>query len=357
MQSIAQIVHSNEVITLRNPNGFGSVVKMSGNRRKPFGVRITVGRKDNGQQIYKYIGYYETRTDAIIALSEFNKMPYDIDANNITLAEVYKRYINDGSQNISPASAKLNKTCFNHCVKLHKVVFKNLRKAHLQGVIDNLETPTAKSNVASFFRKLFKFALENDIVLKDYAQFIVTPSKNKKSDKVPFTRAEIDLLWNNVGNINAEIMLMLCYSGMRVMELLTLEKSQVNMQDNYIIGGFKSEAGTDRYIPIHPRIRFLFEKHYQNSSKWLIVNKQGDKPIRYDSFHAKRWSKLKKKLQFRDELTIHSTRHFFVSELHRLGADKIAVQKIIGHKGEDITEQTYTHIDKTKLHDVVAMIE
>ena len=342
---------------MRNPNGFGSVVKMSGNRRKPFGVRITVGRKDNGQQIYKYLGYYETRPDAIIALAEYNKMPYDIDANNITFAEVYNRYINDGSQNISPASAKLNRTCFNHCVKLHKTVFKNLRKVHLQGVIDNLETPTAKSNVASFFRKLFKFGLENDIVLKDYAQFIVTPSKNKKSDKVPFTREEVSKLWENVGNINAEIMLMLCYSGMRVMELLTLEKHQVNMQDNYIIGGFKSEAGTDRYIPIHPRIKFLFEKHYANSSKWLIVNKQGNKPIRYDSFHAKRWSKLKKKLQFRNELTIHSTRHFFVSELHRLGADKVAVQKIIGHKGEDITEQAYTHIDKSILHDVVAMIE
>lgn len=351
------VKYYNGVIILRNPNGFGSVVKMSGNRRKPFGVRITIGRKDNGNQIYKYIGYYETRTDAIIALAEFNKMPYDIDANNITFADVYNRYINDGSQNISSASAKLNRTCFNHCVKLHKMVFKNLRKVHLQGVIDNLETPTAKSNVASFFRKLFKFALENDIVLKDYAQFVSTPSKNKKSDKVPFTREEVSILWNNIGNINAEIMLMLCYSGMRVMELLTLEKDKINIDESYIITGSKSEAGKDRYIPIHPRIKFLFEKHFANSSKWLIVNKQGDKPIRYDSFHAKRWSKLKKKLQFRDELTIHSTRHFFVSELHRLKADKVAVQKIVGHKGDDVTEQAYTHIDKTILHNTVALIE
>ena len=346
------------MIILRNPNGFGSVVKMSGNRRKPFGVRITIGRTDEGKQIYKYIGYYETRTDAIIALSEFNKMPYDIDANNITFEEVYNRYINDSSQNISPASAKLNRTCFNHCVKLHKLVFKNLRKVHLQGVIDNLETPTAKSNVASFFRKLFKFALENDIVLKDYAQFISTPTKNKKSDKVPFTRDEVSKLWEHNGDKNAEIMLMLCYSGMRVMELLTLEKDKINIDENYIITGSKSEAGKDRYIPIHPRVKPLFVKHMQsNDSKWLIVNRYGIKPMRYDSFHAKRWSKLKKKLQFRDELTIHSTRHFFVSELHRLKADKVAVQKIVGHKGEDVTEQAYTHIDKTILHNTVALIE
>lgn len=342
---------------MRNPNGYGSVIKMGGNRRKPYGVRITTGRKDNGRQIYKYLGYYESHTDAIIALAEFNKMPYDIDANTITFAEIYERYIKDEAENISAPSAKLNKTCFNHCRPLHLAVFKNLRKAHLQGIINELETPTAKSNVASFFRKLFKYAIEHDVVHKNYAEFIVTPTKTRKTEKTPFTREEVNLLWDNVGDINAEILLMLCYSGMRINELLTLEKAQVNMEENYIITGSKSEAGKDRYIPIHPRIKPLIFKHIQNGTKWVIVNFFGDKPIRYDSFHAKRFSKLKKKLAFRDKLTPHSTRHFFVSELHRLGADKIAVQKIIGHKGQDVTEQSYTHIDKTDLHAVVSLIE
>lgn len=350
-------IFNSEVIFLRNPNGYGSVIKMSGKRRKPYGVRITVGRKDNGRQIYKYLGYYESQQAAIIALAEYNKTPYDIDANNITFAEVYQRYSKEENDNISSSLKKLNKTCFNHCKLLHLAIFKDLRKAHLKGVIDDLETPTAKSNVASFFRKLYKYAIENDITHKNYAEFITTPTKNKKTDSIPFLREEINLLWDNIGNINAEILIILAYSGMRIMELLTLEKSQINMEENYIITGSKSPAGKDRYIPIHPRIKPLIEKHYANSSKWLIVNKQGDKPIRYDSFHAKRWKKLKNKLQLRDGLTPHSTRHFFISELHRLGADKIAVQKIVGHKGDDITEQAYTHINKIDLHAVTALIE
>jgi len=342
---------------MRNPNGYGSVVKMSGERRKPYGVRITIGRRDDGRQIYKYIGYYADRTDAIIALAEFNKTPYNIDANNITFAEVYHRYINDESQEISASLEKLNKTCFNHCRELHKTVFKNLRKAHLQGVINNLETPTAKSNVASFYRKLYKFAMENDIVLKNYAEYVTAPAKNRKTDKTPFNRDEISLLWACNGDINAEILLILSYSGMRINELLTLKKEQINLEERYIITGSKSEAGKDRYIPIHSRIMPLILKHYENKTEWLIVNFFGDKPIRYDSFHAKRFKKLKKKLNFRQELTPHSTRHFFVSELHRLGADKIAVQKIVGHKGQDVTEETYTHIEKDILHKIVEMIE
>lgn len=330
---------------------------MSGNRRRPFAVRVTAGWTDDGKQIYKFLSYHSTKTEAMIALAEYNKAPYDLDINNITFADLYERYSNDGSIKNTPSLETRNKTCFNHSKPLHNMVFKNLRKAHFQGVVDDLETPTAKQNVASFFRKLNNYALENDIVHKDYAQFVVAPSKNQKSVKTPFIREEVNILWENVGNVNAEIMLMLCYTGMRIMELLTLQKSQINFDENYIITGSKTEAGKDRYIPIHPRIKPLLEKRCQNNTEWAIVNRHGAKPIRYNSFHTKRWSKLKKEIGFRDALTIHSTRHFFVSELHRLGADKIAVQKIVGHKGDDVTSDTYTHIEKQLLHDTVAMLE
>lgn len=336
---------------MRHANGYGSVIRMSGKRRRPFAVRITAGWTDDGKQKYKYISYHASKSEAMIALAEHNRTPYDLDANRITLAEVYERYCKENT--FKPAMEKHNKTCFNHVSSLHNAVFKELRKSHFQGVINGLETPTAKSNVASFFRKLTAYAMENDIVHKSYADTLTVPSKNRKSDRVPFTRAEVDELWELDGLLAAEILLILCYSGMRIMELLLLQKSQINMQDNYIITGSKTEAGEDRYIPIHPRIKHIIEKHYQNSTKWLFVNSRGDKPIRYDSFHAKRWKKFKARHDLRDELTIHSTRHFFVSELQRLNVNKIALQKIIGHKGDDVTDAVYTHFEPEELHAVV----
>ena len=45
---------------MRKPSGYGSVIKLKGNRRKPYQVRVTKGYdKDTGKQIYKYIGYFE----------------------------------------------------------------------------------------------------------------------------------------------------------------------------------------------------------------------------------------------------------------------------------------------------------
>ena len=46
---------------MRNPNGYGTVAKLSGARRRPFIVKKVSGWKDNGQPIYSIIGYTETR--------------------------------------------------------------------------------------------------------------------------------------------------------------------------------------------------------------------------------------------------------------------------------------------------------
>ena len=63
---------------MKLPNGYGSIIKLSGNRRKPYQVRITKGFTDEGKQIYMYLGYFAKRDEALIALSEYNSSPYDI---------------------------------------------------------------------------------------------------------------------------------------------------------------------------------------------------------------------------------------------------------------------------------------
>ena len=40
---------------MRMPTGYGSVIKLKGNRRKPFQVRVTQGWTDDGKQIYAYL--------------------------------------------------------------------------------------------------------------------------------------------------------------------------------------------------------------------------------------------------------------------------------------------------------------
>jgi len=78
---------------MKLPNGYGSVVKLSGQRRKPYAVRKSNGVDDRGYPIYNVIGYYETRELGLMALSEYNKNPYDLEKSKITLNELFTRYL------------------------------------------------------------------------------------------------------------------------------------------------------------------------------------------------------------------------------------------------------------------------
>ena len=75
----------------RLPNNFGSVHRLSGNRRKPYAVRV----KDEKAN-YKYLGYYATYKEALEALTAYNQNPYDLDLSKSTVAtlwEIFKQSV------------------------------------------------------------------------------------------------------------------------------------------------------------------------------------------------------------------------------------------------------------------------
>ena len=73
---------------MRLPNGYGSVVKLSGKRRKPYLVRKTVGwhydkEKDKQVQDYIVVGYAPTKAEGLQMLAEYNKNPFDVSTAKI----------------------------------------------------------------------------------------------------------------------------------------------------------------------------------------------------------------------------------------------------------------------------------
>ena len=78
---------------MRNPNGYGSVIKLSGNRRRPYRVRKTIGWNEKGHPIYQTLGYTVTREEGMILLATFNKDPWDVDKSNMTLTELFELWL------------------------------------------------------------------------------------------------------------------------------------------------------------------------------------------------------------------------------------------------------------------------
>ena len=79
-------------MTMRRANGSGNVVKMKGSRRKPWRARVTVGWTEDGKQILKNIGYFESRKEADKALVDYLSCPYDLTATQMTFKELYEAW-------------------------------------------------------------------------------------------------------------------------------------------------------------------------------------------------------------------------------------------------------------------------
>ena len=82
---------------MKLPNGFGTVYKLSGNRRNPYVAKKTKGweidpKTGKSKQLYTVVGYYPTRKEALTALAEYNKDPFDLHLATITFEEVYERW-------------------------------------------------------------------------------------------------------------------------------------------------------------------------------------------------------------------------------------------------------------------------
>lgn len=338
---------------MRRANSTGGIVKLSGKRRKPWAVRVTTGWTDDGKQILKYIGYYEKKTDARRALDEYNVNPYDLDATKITFEEIYKQWSESAYKELSNSSVKTYKSAYKHTEKLHGVCFADLKTKHLQDIVDAVDSSSMARMTKFLFQKLYTHALENDIVEKDYSQYVKLTKTKETKEKYPFTAREIQVMWDKVDSVPyADLIVILLYTGMRIGELLDMKKKDIHLDERYMVGGNKTENGKNRIIPLHKKIVPLIEKR-MGESEYLFTNTLGKK-LTYALFMSKYWGALLAHLD--GNHTPHDTRHTFVSRMDSLGVNRVIIQKIVGHSNKDVTD-IYTHKNLDELLDAMDLLD
>ncbi|GIO25294.1 site-specific integrase [Oceanobacillus sp. J11TS1] len=346
---------------MRNPNGYGGVVKLSGNRRKPYAARVTDGYDENGKQLYKYLGTYASQAKANEALVHYNNNPYDIDKRKITFKGMYELFYHDKFKNTSESEKKSSKIAykqgFDHSKSIHNKKFKDLKKSHLQDVIDSCKYgDSTKANILKTYNQMYKFAMENDIVEKSYAQFVTIKKTGQKTDREPFTEEEIQKLWDNINTVdNIDTVLIMIYTGLRPGELVEIKNENIHLEERYMIGGFKTEAGTNRIIPIHKKILPLIANRMDEGSKYLIHNRSKQR-MTYKNYRENYWLKIMKKLQM-EHHRAHDCRHTFATMMDNIDVNRTAVKKILGHALDDITEKVYTHKNIEQLIKAIDKLE
>lgn len=319
----------------RLPKGMGSVYKLSGNRRRPYTARIQAGRDENGKPIYKYLGYYETAQEAIQALTDYNKNPYDLDNDKVTISDLWEIFRERKFSEISNSGRIGYNAAYAHLTPLHHIPIKEIKTFQMQSLIDNVDRSwETKSRIRTLLHQLFNIAIELDIISKNYVEFVKLGTKPKSEIHSVFSDQEIKKLFDCVFSEEiADTILIMIYTGMRPSELLSIKTENIHLSENYMIGGLKTDAGKNRVIPISKKIMPLIIKRY-NPNNELFLN------MSYSQYRSK-FNSLMSQLGMSH--LPHDGRHTFISMADSAGLNPTTIKLIVGHASQDITERVYTH--------------
>lgn len=354
----------------RLPNGFGQITEIKGrNLQKPFRVMITTGKTDEGRPICKPLkphAYFATYNEAYTALLEYNKDPYELDSL-ITMEELYERWYRDKVESkLSVSRQNTIKAAWNYCSSIYKVMVRDVRVSHVKYCIENgivirngIEkhlSPAMKIETKTLLGQMLDYAVEWGLVDKNYARsFKLDSDVSKESlavrkEHITFTDKEMESLWAHVSDVKyVDVVLIQCYSGWRPQEIGLLKLDDVDLNAWTFKGGIKTNAGKDRIVPIHSRIRELVVKRYEEAkslgSEFLInyttCKKRTDMVLTYSRYNLA-FRDICKKLGLNLEHRPHDGRKQFVTMAKNCGVDEYAIKHLIGHSIQDITEKIYT---------------
>lgn len=372
---------------MKLPNGYGSVHKLSGKRRKPWRVRISDGydyieEEDRYKRRYKTLGYYESRQVALQALSEYNANPYDIDSVKVTLEDVYNKWSEEYFKNCTDSSKRTVTAAWAYCSILYKMRMKDIRVYHLKGCLEDAyiipdygqekgkkrkASAGTRARMKSLFNLLFDYACEHEITDKNYARLFKIDEETKKEtienkkEVIPFSEEEIQRLWENVNQVKfADMILIDIYSGWRPQELSILQIEDIDLEQETMKGGMKTDAGRNRVVPIHPLIYPLIQKRVEEAknmgSAYLFNDEEGQQGtyMTYDKYRS-RFNKAMSRLKMKHRP--HEARHTFITKAKKAGMDEYILKLIVGHAITDITENTYTHRTIEELKNEIRKIE
>jgi integrase len=137
------------------------------------------------------------------------------------------------------------------------------------------------------------------------------------------------------------LILLAMNTGMRKGELLNLQWSQVNLENEFLtVIASNSKSGHSRHIPLNKEAQSTLVKWKVDTNELGYVFKgSGDKPLKDIK---KSWGNLLIKADI-SEFRFHDLRHHFASKLVMAGVDLNTVRELMGHSDLKMTLR-YAHL-------------
>lgn len=250
------------------------------------------------EDIYKYLEYMESKNIS---------SALDISYNNLL---DYLKYLDDNKYEVSSVARKIVSI-----KAFHKYLSENY----------NVVDISTKINTPRFYRKL-----PNILTIEEVDNLL-------------------DIKLDTPFDYRNKAMLELMYSsGLRVSELINLELSDIDLNNNYV--RCFGKGSKERIVPVgeySSKYLSIYINEYRDSMKKsyytekIFLNNHGKEMTRQGFF--KIIKKIVKDKDINKNITPHMLRHSFATHLLNNGADLRTIQEMLGHSSISTT-QIYTNV-------------
>lgn len=218
---------------------------------------------------------------------------------------------------------------------------------------------TVSRNLASL-RSFYQYLYRTKVVSEDPTVNLESPKIERKLPKV-LTSEQVELLLDqpkcvDLKGYRDKAMLELVYAtGIRVTELISMNVSDVNIENGYIKCAGKTK---ERIIPIGT-LAINALKEYMDKSRNILLKDENDQAL-FVNVNGQRltrqgfWKILKQyktQANIDVDITPHTLRHSFAVHLLENGAELRAIQEMLGHSDISST-QVYAQIGQNRIKDV-----
>jgi integrase/recombinase XerD len=210
------------------------------------------------------------------------------------------------------------------------------------------------ARAVSAIRSFYKFLLIDKEIKTNPLLEIETPKFKSPVPRVLSEEEMIRLLKlpadRKLALRDAAVLELLYAAGLRVSELISLKKQDVNLEAGFLVASGKRSK--ERIVPIgtyaREVIKLYLAQQKKPASPYLFPGRKGTPVTRQAIWKLVRHYGL---LLDQGPLYPHMLRHTFATHLLEGGADLRSVQMLLGH--EDIsTTQIYTHVDRKRLKEL-----
>lgn len=250
------------------------------------------------EDIYKYLEYMESKNIS---------SALDISYNNLL---DYLKYLDNNKYEVSSVARKIVSI-----KAFHKYLSENY----------NVVDISTKINTPRFYRKL-----PNILTIEEVDNLL-------------------DIKLDTAFDYRNKAMLELMYSsGLRVSELINLELSDIDLNNNYV--RCFGKGSKERIVPVgeySSKYLSIYINEYRDSMKKgyytekIFLNNHGKEMTRQGFF--KIIKKIAKDKDINKNITPHMLRHSFATHLLNNGADLRTIQEMLGHSSISTT-QIYTNV-------------